>query len=60
METVLCSNHLFQINLVQVYDVSEDAVLSFFEVVKKPDISLGLFNTYEMAEIAAFSILKNA
>ncbi|PUA27445.1 MAG: hypothetical protein B0W54_12760 [Cellvibrio sp. 79] len=60
METTLCANHLFQINLIQIYDVSEDAVSSFFEVIKNPDVSLGLFDTYEMAEIAALSILMNA
>ncbi|HEY8942202.1 MAG TPA: hypothetical protein VIM59_18540 [Cellvibrio sp.] len=59
MDTILHENILFQINLVQIYDASEDAVASFFEVIKKPKISLGLFDTYEMAECAAFSILKD-
>jgi len=59
METVICENSLFKINFIQTYDATEDAVSSFYELIKLPETSLGLYETYELAEQAALKMLMD-
>lgn len=57
MHTVLSENGLFEIRFLQFFDADEEAVLSFFELVHKPDQRVGLFPSYEEAEQALHNIL---
>ena len=58
MQTVLCENALFEIRFLQIFDVDEDAVSSFFELVSKPETRVGLFMSFDEAERALHKMLS--
>lgn len=57
MQTVLSENALFEIRFLQIFDVDEDAVSSFFELVQKPNRRVGLFTSFDEAERALYHML---
>ncbi|HTF98602.1 MAG TPA: hypothetical protein VL995_20845 [Cellvibrio sp.] len=50
MEIVLFDARYYYISFVELYDEDEDSVISFYELIEKPDRTIGVYDNYHHAQ----------
>lgn len=50
MEIILLDVRHYYISFVELYDEDEDSVISFYELIERPDSTIGVYDNFDHAQ----------
>lgn len=50
MEIILLDVRHYYISFVELYDEDEDSVISFYELIERPDNTIGVYDNFDHAQ----------